>query len=168
MLTIVLEVKCKSGLTSPNFASNVKNFLFHSITIHSILFHSISFYTISSHVSPFQPLSIHFFLFHFILFHSILLHFTLFHFILFHSLPFHTIYSISLCIIQPYETDRKKPNEFGQVKKYTDTYSVLLINYTKSTIVKRNMFRPPILHPKFAIVICLFVCLVPSEIKIKT
>lgn len=83
MLTIVLEVKCKRGPTSPNFASNVKNFF---ITFHSILFHSISFYPISSHVSPFQPLSIHFFLFNFILFHSIPLHL-----ILFHSIPFHFI-----------------------------------------------------------------------------
>lgn len=110
MLTIILEVKCKRGLTRPNFASNEKVFLFNSITFHFILFHSISFYPISSHVSPFKPLSIHLFLSHFILLHSIPLHFILFHSIPFHFIPFPPISYLSFHFImyQPYETDRNK------------------------------------------------------------
>lgn len=134
MLTIVLDIKCKRGLTSPNFASNVKNFF---ISFHNISLHSVSFYFILSHFIPCLSISTTFnqFLsiqFYYTPFRYISFYLTLFHFILFHSLPFHTIHSISLCMYYStlWDGQKQKPNEFGQVKKYTDTYSVLLINYT--------------------------------------
>lgn len=113
MLTIVLEVKCKRGPTSPNFASNVKNFF---ISFHYISFHSVSFYFILSHFisclsisTTFNPfLSIQF---HFIPLHSITFNFISLYSISFYSIPSHFIPFIPfhyVCIIQPYETDRNK------------------------------------------------------------
>lgn len=135
LLTIILEVKCKRGLRSPNFASNVKIFLFHSITIHYILIlsHFIPCLSISTAFNPFLSLP-----FHFIPLHSNTFNFISLYSISFYSIPSHFIPFIPFhyVLFNLMRGQKQKPNEFGQVKKYTDTYSVLLINYTKSTIEK--------------------------------